>query len=156
MPFTSGKVVGTDSQQLGQTDALELVTLGQRKNLGISGMREGLYAIDVDVDRATVTVGSKDELLCDSQPITAPDWVGTDATAGPTGDIRVQYRAHGHSALARVIEDDSANASIIWREPQPRIAPGQSVVFYDQADELVLGGAVAARHMSVQPAAATA
>lgn len=162
MPFTAGKVVTADNQELGRTDALELVTLGQRKNLGISGLREGLYAIDVDVELATVTVGSQDELLCDGQPITPPDWVG----AAAAGDIRVQYRAHGRSALARVSADGGAggcggaggaggagdaHASIHWQEPQPRIAPGQSVVFYDEADELVLGGAVAARHTPVHP-----
>jgi tRNA U34 2-thiouridine synthase MnmA/TrmU len=31
-----------------------------------------------------------------------------------------------------------------WVEPQRRVAPGQSVVVYDPADDLVLGGAVAA------------
>jgi tRNA-specific 2-thiouridylase len=31
-----------------------------------------------------------------------------------------------------------------WREPQRRIAPGQSIVLYDPSDRFVLGGGIAA------------
>jgi len=31
----------------------------------------------------------------------------------------------------------------VWRAPQRRVAPGQSVVFYDRYDTVVLGGAIA-------------
>jgi tRNA-uridine 2-sulfurtransferase len=31
----------------------------------------------------------------------------------------------------------------VWDEPQRRIAPGQSVVFYDLDDARVLGGGIA-------------
>ncbi|MET0661834.1 MAG: aminomethyltransferase beta-barrel domain-containing protein, partial [Ilumatobacteraceae bacterium] len=32
---------------------------------------------------------------------------------------------------------------VVWDEPQRRIAPGQSVVFYDLGDTRVLGGGIA-------------
>ncbi len=32
---------------------------------------------------------------------------------------------------------------VVWDEPQRRIAPGQSVVFYDLDDTRVLGGGIA-------------
>jgi len=175
MPFTAGKVVSVDDQELGQVEAVELVTIGQRKNLGLSGQSEALYAVDVDAGRAVVTVGAKDELLCATQPIAQVDWI-----AGPVAErLRVQFRAHGRSALGWVRQNDlglnadgaaldachsdedaaqqtSSGWQICWETPQPRIAPGQSVVFYDESDEIVLGGTIALRNpvvsSSVSPA----
>jgi tRNA-specific 2-thiouridylase len=34
---------------------------------------------------------------------------------------------------------------VTWDAPERRVAPGQSVVFYDAADRVVLGGGIAAR-----------
>ena len=57
----------------------------------------------------------------------------------------MQASAHGATKRA-VIEgvEDRANAVVVrWSEPQRRIAPGQSVVFYDLTDQSVLGGGIA-------------
>jgi len=222
MPFTAGKVVTADKRELGQVSAVELVTLGQRKNLGLSGQPDALYAVDVDVERAVVTVGSKSELLCETQPIAQVDWV-----AGPVAEkLRIQFRAHGNTSVgwvsqvgvvagadvrqdgvgagadvrqdgvvagadtgqvglvaaadagrvsrdagrvsrdagqvchdaeqvSRDAEQDFGGHQIFWETPQPRIAPGQSVVFYDLDNEIVLGGTVALRQLPAagQPAA---
>ena len=54
-----------------------------------------------------------------------------------SGSVLVQVSAHGDSIPATMNPD----GSITWTNPQPRVAPGQSVVFY--ADDVVLGGAIA-------------
>ena len=140
MPFKSGKVVAANNRELGQVSAVELVTLGQRKNLGLSGQREPLYAVDVDVERAVVTVGAKEELLCDTQPIAQVGWVAEPVSA----KLLVQFRAHGKTAVGWVRQTPHGH-QIFWEALQPKIAPGQSVVFYDIDNEIVLGGTVALR-----------
>ncbi len=40
---------------------------------------------------------------------------------------------------------DGRDVAVTWSEPQRRVAPGQSVVFYDLDDRCVLGGGTAAR-----------
>jgi tRNA U34 2-thiouridine synthase MnmA/TrmU len=40
---------------------------------------------------------------------------------------------------------DTGTIDVVWDAPQRRVAPGQSVVFYDLADQVVLGGGIAAR-----------
>ena len=40
-----------------------MVTIGQRKGLGVSGEGEPRYAVDVDIESATVTAGSKRDLF---------------------------------------------------------------------------------------------
>jgi tRNA-specific 2-thiouridylase len=115
-----------------QIDAVELVTIGQRKALGVSGTGEPLYAVDVDVAAATVTVGSRSDLLCAETTVEDLRWVGP--VFGTT--VQVQTSAHGMPA-AGVVSD----RAVVWAEPHMRIAAGQSVVFYD--GEVVIGSAVA-------------
>ena len=57
-------VVDRDGHEVGRVDAVELVTVGQRKGLGLRG-GDGAprYVVDVDVSGGTVTVGDERELL---------------------------------------------------------------------------------------------
>jgi tRNA-specific 2-thiouridylase len=47
--------------------------------------------------------------------------------------------------LEEIVGDARATNQVVlrWREPQRRVAPGQSVVMYDDADRVVLGGGIA-------------
>ena len=117
---------------VGEVPAIELVTVGQRKGLGLGGLTEPRYVVAVDVPARTVTIGSARDLLVAEQPVTDLRWAGPEIA----GDVRVQCSAHGRAASATV-----AGAVVRWREPQRRVAPGQSIVLYDTADEVVVGGA---------------
>ncbi len=132
VPLTSGRVVDIDGESVGQVDAVELVTIGQRKGLGVSGSGDPVYAVDVDVAGATVTIGHRRDLYVDRSVVVDLAWVGRPVSAA----VQVQTSAHGATAEA-VVEDDQ----VIWAEPHRKVAPGQSVVFYD--GDLVSGSAIA-------------
>jgi tRNA-specific 2-thiouridylase len=132
--FTPGRVVDAAGRQLGAVDAVELVTIGQRKGLGLpGGTHDPRFAIDVDPAAATVTIGTRADLLADEVRLDSFAWAGSRHD----GPVLAQTSAHGRPHPA-VLDDDVLR----WREPQRRVAPGQSVVFYD-GDE-VLGGALVA------------
>jgi tRNA-specific 2-thiouridylase len=134
IPFTPAVVVDTGGRTVGRVDAVELVTVGQRRGL-TDGGGERRYVLAVDAAAATVTVGSAADLLTDELVVRELQWVD-----GPVaGPVLVQCSAHGPARPAEV--DGTA---VRWAEPQRRVAPGQSVVIYDEADELVLGGGIAA------------
>ncbi len=135
MPFTTARVVDGDGNDVGRVDALELVTVGQRRGVASGSDGERRYVTAVDRERATITVGPASSLLVAEQPVHGVRWAG----AAPRGDVRVQCSAHGVTEAARV--DDGA---VAWLAPQRRVAPGQSVVFYDPSDTYVVGGATAA------------
>ena len=118
---------------------MELVTLGQRRGLGLPGGGPTRYAVAVDVAGATVTVGSAEDLLVDDQEIVACSWVDHAVS----GEVLVQCSAHGAPRPA-VLEGSSGGVRLRWDRPQRRVAPGQSVVLYDTTDRFVLGGGVAA------------
>jgi tRNA-specific 2-thiouridylase len=53
----------------------------------------------------------------------------------------VQCSAHGEPRRARVANLPDGTVEVHWTEPQRRVSPGQSVVFYDLDDQWVIGGA---------------
>jgi tRNA-specific 2-thiouridylase len=57
------------------------------------------------------------------------------------GEVLVQGSAHGERVAARIECHDGAYR-MVWARPNRRIAPGQTVVFYDKTDQVVLGGGI--------------
>jgi len=138
--FRPGTVVDRSGTTLGEVDAVEMVTVGQRRGIGLPGGGPKRYVLDVDVPNAVVTVGADDEMYRSSLTVCSPTWVDEPVD----GAVLVQCSAHGavHAAAIRSVDD---GVLVEWSETQRRIAPGQSVVFYDRSDQRVLGGGVAVR-----------
>ena len=138
MPMQAAEVVDTAGASVGRIDAIELVTIGQRKGLGLPGGGPKRYVVEVDRGTSTVVVGDDRDLLVESICVEDVTWTG-----GPVvGEVRVQCSAHG-SAHPATIADSDGIVDVSWCDPQRRVAPGQSVVFYDVADRIVLGGGIA-------------
>lgn len=137
IPFRAATVVDTAGTTVGEVPAVELVTIGQRKGLGLAGGRGPRYVVDIDHRAAVVTVGEHAELFTDR--LTVHSFAPADRRI--EGAVLVQCSAHGEVRPARLEGD-----TVYWSSPAKRVAPGQSVVFYDPAapDE-VLGGALVAR-----------
>ena len=138
MRYTPGRVVDETGAELGRVDAVELVTIGQRRGLDLGGHREPLYAVDVDVPGATVTVGEARALRHDTVDLVDVVW----AHEPVEGDVFAQCSAHG-APHAATVEPIGAGARVRFVRPQRRLAPGQSVVLY--RDDLVVGGGIATR-----------
>lgn len=140
--FRPARVVDTAGAVVGRVDAIELVTVGQRRGLGLPGGGPKRFVVAVDPDAATVVVGDETDLLDGSLHATAVTW-----TDGPVaGDVLVQTSAHGAARPATIAPGGADGAvEVVWHEPQRRVSPGQSVVFYDPTDTMVYGGGIAAQ-----------
>jgi tRNA-specific 2-thiouridylase len=131
-----GRVVDQSGSVVGAVPAVELVTIGQRKGLGLdpgpdaSGPR---YVVGVDMTGASVTVGPLDALLVTEIAIRDAAWV--DGSPAPNERLEVQVSAHGRPVPATW----SPPGSVMVAEPIRRVAPGQSVVLY-RGDAVVGGG----------------
>ena len=136
IPLRSGRVMDSEGREVGAVDALELVTVGQRRGLGAVGGGSPRYVLDVDSASATVTVGDRNDLDCMVTPL--EDWRWTGAPVD--GPVRVQTSAHGAAQAAAI---DSDGTGVSWCEPRRAVAPGQSVVAY--RGDMVVGGGTAAR-----------
>jgi tRNA-specific 2-thiouridylase len=137
MDLHPGRVVDGDGRQVGAVPAVELVTVGQRKGLGLAGGSEPRYAVAVDLATATVRVGDPGELLRDAVRLERVVWAGGPAA----GAVDAQASAHG-AARPGTVEPAGGGAVVRFARPQRRVAPGQSVVLY-QGNEVVGGGIAA-------------
>lgn len=127
------RVVDRSGIQVGSVDAVELVTIGQRKGLGGAGGSDKRFVVDVDTHAGVVTVGEHRDLLVSSVALHTVVW-----GPGPkrSGGFTAQCSAHGTPVAC---EFDSATNVATFAEPHVRVAPGQTVVLYE-ADTVVGGG----------------
>jgi tRNA-specific 2-thiouridylase len=156
IPLRPGRLVDRSGATVGGVDALELVTVGQRRGLGLGGVQaaDRRYVLDVDPAAGTATVGSLDDLMVRHLDVTNLAWTGPAPAPGET--VQAQMSAHGRPAPATWwpvpgpdgsrsgAEDDGGVLRL--EAPVRKVAPGQSVVLYRAAPEgdIVLGGGVAA------------
>ena len=145
-----GRLVSAAGEDVGTVDAVELVTIGQRRGLGLAGDGSPRYALDVDVEHATVTVGHAEELMVAGESLRAFTWVDADSCALVRAGAPVEAQVSAHGApiqVAAVVfsseDPEGAEISLAWAESQRRIAPGQSIVLYD--GDCVLGGGIVRR-----------
>jgi tRNA-specific 2-thiouridylase len=127
-----GQVVDAEGHHLGEVPAVELVTLGQRRGLGVEGTGERLFAVAVDVAGRRVTVGRPEDLLVSEVPLVDRTWTNRPLPDGCP--VEVQISAHGSTVPATISCD-----GVTYAAPARRVAPGQVVAFY-QADVVVGSG----------------
>ena len=131
-----GRVVDREGTVVGSVPAIQLVTVGPRRGLGLAGGGGApSFATAGDVAGGTVTVGPAEDLLVDELRVDAPTWVGPPA-AGP---VEVQVSAHGPAHPGVASPTPAGSLRVELDEPVRRVAPGQSVVLY-RGDEVLGGG----------------
>ncbi len=135
MSFTPADVIDREGKVVGHVESVQLVTIGQRKGLGLQGGGPPQWVTDVDVAGQTVTIGNRSDLLSAFVDVDEMVWTGGAAISG---DLLAQTSAHGTARSAHVDGN-----RVHWSEPNERVAPGQTVVVYH--DDVVVGGGIACR-----------
>jgi tRNA-uridine 2-sulfurtransferase len=133
IPRRAGTIVDEQGAVVGAHDGIDAFTIGQRRGLGVA-VGERRYVTDIAAGSATVTVGPRDTLL--RERVTLRDVRWTSARPAPLA-LLVQSRAHGTPVAATI-----DGADVVFASPQPRVAPGQVVAFYD--GDVCCGGGIAA------------
>jgi len=126
-----GRVVDGSGAVVGSHDGVDAFTIGQRRGVHVA-VGERRYVTDISVADATVTVGTRDELM--RGEVELRDLV---LTHEPPRELQAQCRAHGEPVGARL-----DGSTVHFSRPQPRIAPGQVVALYD--GDICCGGGIAA------------
>jgi tRNA-specific 2-thiouridylase len=144
--LTPGSVIDAASgETLGEVAAVELVTVGQRRGLGVDAQGRRRVAVAVRPADAAVLVLPQDEALIDEVPLEEGSATWTSASVGEGEPVLVQLRAHGEVASAKVVTRNGHPIALLLEEPVAPVAAGQIAAFYDAADpSLVRGSAVVA------------
>jgi tRNA-uridine 2-sulfurtransferase len=146
MPIGGGRLVTAAGEDVGPVEALEMLTVGQRRGLGLQARTrpERRYVVDIDLEGRTATVGPLTDLLVDRTEVVNMTWsAGPPPPSGTS--VEAQLSAHGRPLPARW-EGEAGSGVVCFDEPTRRVAPGQAVVLYDPAvdgGEAVLGGGTA-------------
>jgi tRNA-specific 2-thiouridylase len=128
----AGAIVDMTGNGVGRHDGVAAFTVGQRRGTGVA-VGERRYVVDIDAATATVTVGTRADLMRDQVQLRDVVFVGRRAH----GALTAQVRAHGEPVAATF-----SGSTVRFDEPHARVAPGQVVALYD-GDALVAGGIAA-------------
>ena len=136
-----GRMIDQASRtEVGHLEAIEMVTVGQRRGVGAGPNGQRRYVLDVDVANRTVIVGPESALLTSRVVLHSLGWVHEPACEGAA--ILAQTSAHGPC-----LEACLHGSTLTFQVPQRRIAPGQTVAFYGRHGEggqEVLGAGIVA------------
>jgi tRNA-specific 2-thiouridylase len=148
LPRTPGPIRTPEGRVIGEHVGLAFYTIGQRKGIGIGGVKDGggegaaWYVAGKDMaNNELVVVSGHDHPLLQSNSLRAADlsWIsGSAPDASPDFAAKTRYRqADARCHIVRV-EDDLLELG--FEQPQWAVTPGQSVVLYQ--GEVCLGGGV--------------
>jgi tRNA-uridine 2-sulfurtransferase len=136
LPDTSGELVTTSGEVIGEHSGIHNFTVGQRKRLGVA-TGSPLYVIQIRGDKREVVVGSGEELLSKTLSAKRLNWISIPELREP---IRVTAKIRNrHEAAAATVEAGNGDEALVtFDHPQRAVTPGQAVVFYQ--DDIVVGG----------------
>lgn len=146
LPAQPGDIESTDGKRIGRHEGLMYHTLGQRKGLGIGGMKDAdenpWFVLDKDVARNVLIVGQGHDhprLLSRTLRAGQLHWVAGSAP-GDSFRCSAKIRYRSADAPCQVTRLDNDQFLVQFDQAQRAVTPGQSVVFYQ--DELCLGGGI--------------
>lgn len=144
-------VDATTGAELGTHHGTHGFTIGQRRGLGLGQPAQDgrpRYVVDIDPATATIAVGPPTLLFVDRIVTGTPTWMG-ERWAGRRDGLLAQVRAHGEPVPAAVTVAD-AGLTVELCSPLRAVAPGQTVVLYEQETALV-SGTINSTHRQVEP-----
>jgi len=136
LPDTSGELVATSGEVIGEHQGIHNFTVGQRKGLGLA-TGSPLYVIQIKGESREVMVGTEQELYSRTLTVRRINLISLADLDSP---LRVAAKIrHRHEPAPATIEKTGPDEILVtFDQPQRAITPGQASVFYQ--GEVVVGG----------------
>jgi len=150
LPTAPGPILTPEGREVGRHQGLAFYTLGQRKGLGVGGVRgsqradgtaDAWYVARKDLAANTLYVVQGHDhpwLLADALHAGQASWVGGEPPAAGRYGAKTRYRQA--DAGCRFAGQEQDTFELGFDQPQWAVTPGQSTVLYD--GEICLGGGV--------------
>jgi tRNA-specific 2-thiouridylase len=137
LPDTSGELVTSSGEVIGQHSGIHNFTVGQRKGLGVA-TGSPLYVIQIKGNSGQVVVGNSEELYSRTLRARRVNLIAVDDVTEPMR-VTVKIRHRHEGAAARLEKSGDDELLVTFDEPQRAVTPGQAAVLYD-GDAVVGGG----------------
>jgi len=146
IPVQKGTIQDINGKLLGEHDGVYFYTLGQRRGLGVGGIKGGdatpWYVVAKDIDKNILYVAQGDDnplLYCKGLNAIKVHWIGDAPNLLPY-DCMTKTRYRQADQPSTVISLDEGTTSITFENPQKAVTPGQYLVLYHS--DICLGGGV--------------
>ena len=140
LPEEYGEIVDDSGEVIGSHKGLHFYTIGQRQGLGIGGLKnreeKAWYVIAKDFSKNKLVVVQDNNhplLFKKDLKVSNINWLKKPSSNQVSAKIRYRQRDQ-----ACEIDINENKASVVFKEPQRAVTPGQFIVFYE--DEICLGG----------------
>jgi tRNA-specific 2-thiouridylase len=146
IPSEEGHIIDTAGNRIGLHQGAALYTIGQRKGLGIGGVKnatdEPWFVVEKNLAKNELTVAQgtfNPALLGDRLTLSEISWINQDNGQYPKSlSAKIRYRQPDQKCL--VSKRDGHGYEVSFDQKQRSIAPGQSIVFYEK--DVCLGGGI--------------
>ncbi len=136
-----GEIVDLEGRVRGHHEGVIHYTVGQRRGLGIGGLAEPLYVVQLDVAAKQVVVGPKEALAKKTILVSGINWLGDGPFSAQSEwqlSVKVRSTRPPHPAIIRPTGENTAEVELLT--PEEGVSPGQACVFYDPQGGRVYGG----------------
>ncbi len=142
----TGDIINLEGEVIGKHTGIINYTIGQRKGIGIGGIkgqkdRNPFYVIKIDKTKNQITVGPKNRLKKYSIYLKELNFF-TKKQTNYEFDALIKIRSGQRliSAKVELNKDDLKNGVVKLEEPEFGVAPGQACVFYNDYKKMIGGG----------------
>ena len=147
LPAQPGEIKTTEGEVIGRHQGLMYHTLGQRKGLGIGGIKgkdeNAWYVVEKDLKNNVLVVAQgHDNSALQSSGLIAKQltWVSEQPLRETLRcTVKTRYRQRDIPCVVVPVDEDTVE--VRFDEPQIAVTPGQSAVFY-QGEECLGGGVI--------------
>lgn len=154
IPYKIGKIIDIEGKTIGKHNNAIYYTLGQRKLLGIGGIKNKKnhpwYVIDKDIKNNILIVDqNKNTPYLKSNSLIAHkiNWIN-DEKINFKLEYQAKVRYNQKSTKCKIIPVNQNEIKVIFKQTITAVTPGQSVVFY--LNDICLGGGIIKKHIPIK------
>ena len=147
-PSVPGDIIDLDGHVLGRHRGIEHYTIGQRRGLGVA-VSYPVYVHSIDAKNNVVVLAPASAL--DSAGLIADDFVWAGDVIPPAecepieAMVKIRLASKPVKAKIRRNNQEGTEWEVMFEAPQHAVAPGQSVVLYQ--DGVIIGGGIISRKL---------
>ena len=146
LPARPGPIETLEGRALGEHIGLPFYTIGQRRGLGIGGIKgcaeKPWYLVEKDMSNNRLLVSQNEaDLFGSALVVSGMNWLSGIPGETFRCHAKIRYRQPDQACRVTLLDEEADDWRIEFDEPQRAITPGQYAALY-RGDECIAGGMI--------------